>query len=269
MVNKPAPTKHSGDEADDNSHQKHTPNIKNFHAGDFFVNHWFGVLLLVVWALLMSPLVTFPGGNPRQLWWVCAGVCLAAVYLICCAFGWQISKMNAHRITPTTKSVSVGDAGISTRPMLHIQNIFLQNPEHAQLPYFTFEVINAGPVPAYDVEILASVGQFRYPLKGDFAYPKVVHLNGNAIVVPQMVVRATIKLTNAVFDNLIEEALEESGRKIVLAVTLLYRSSGDLCCKHRFLLHAGGSQMLAGKNGNTYSSWQYDDKFNDLTPECE
>ncbi|HEX4796187.1 MAG TPA: hypothetical protein VH370_20525 [Humisphaera sp.] len=109
MTNHPREKSDAGDKADDRPHDKGAPSINGFHPGDFFVNHWLGVLLLVVWGSLMSPLVTFPGGNPRQLWWVCVGVCLFVNYLIYCCFNWQISRMlrSDTSAQPTTQSVQI------------------------------------------------------------------------------------------------------------------------------------------------------------------
>ena len=85
----------------------------------FLVDNWVGVVLFALALLFLSPLVTFPGGVPKQLWWVCAGTCILADIIIYCCFNYQIAKMEATAgmksvgnplpppmMVPTTRTIS-------------------------------------------------------------------------------------------------------------------------------------------------------------------
>lgn len=63
------------------------------HLGRFWGEHWLGILTSGVVLLLISPIVTFPGGNPKTLWWVCAGCCIAASFFLYWAFYVLIGSM--------------------------------------------------------------------------------------------------------------------------------------------------------------------------------
>ena len=65
------------------------------HLGRFAGEHWLGLIVTAVVMFLLSPLVTFPGGNPKTLWWVCGGSCLAACFFIYWGFYLLIASLSS------------------------------------------------------------------------------------------------------------------------------------------------------------------------------
>ncbi|HWE96240.1 MAG TPA: hypothetical protein VG269_19915 [Tepidisphaeraceae bacterium] len=134
MNDQPRPADNAKDKAEDQPKDENAARIEFFDPNEFFVNHWRGVLLFGIWLLLMGPLVTFPGGNPRQLWWVCAGVCLAANFFIWLGFKWQITKMLSPDDTAvvTPFSTSPPDTQPAAAPATSAGNLLI--PAHEPDP---------------------------------------------------------------------------------------------------------------------------------------
>lgn len=94
MADKQRPERHSGKNADHKTGEKGAFGVDDdFHLGEFLAEHWLAVTLLPFILLLMTPLTSFPGGNPKQLWWVCLGFCLLASLLIYLLFARIISRL--------------------------------------------------------------------------------------------------------------------------------------------------------------------------------
>lgn len=78
---------------------------------EFFSQHPKGVVLFAAIVLLLSGVVNFPGGDPRQLWWTCAGACLLAFVLIIWGFAVLIAKL-----TPAQTAKPLESTTPSTNP---------------------------------------------------------------------------------------------------------------------------------------------------------
>lgn len=78
---------------------------------EFFSLHPKGIILFAVIILLLSGLVNFPGGDPRQLWWTCGGVCLLAVSLIIWGFSvfiaWMMPPVHVASPLPSPPATQV------------------------------------------------------------------------------------------------------------------------------------------------------------------
>lgn len=83
---------------------------------EFFSQHPKGIVLFAVIVFLLSGLVNFPGGEPKQLWWACAGACLLACSLIIWGFASLIAWLAPSiAATPPQPAPATGPAS-ATQP---------------------------------------------------------------------------------------------------------------------------------------------------------
>jgi hypothetical protein len=103
-----------------NGHTKHPANKKKrenqmnidpsiMHLGKLWGEHWQGIIITAIVGLLISPVVTFPGGNPKTLWWVCAGCCIFLSFFIYWGFYVLIASL-----LPTPPLVDAGRIQVKT-----------------------------------------------------------------------------------------------------------------------------------------------------------
>jgi hypothetical protein len=87
------------------------------HFGKFFSNHWQGIIVGLLVFFLLSPLTTFPGGNPKTLWWVCGGVCVFICFFIYWAFLVLITAMSPEIPAQLPSTTQPATSPETTKPV--------------------------------------------------------------------------------------------------------------------------------------------------------
>jgi hypothetical protein len=181
--------------------------------------------------------------------------------------------MIAVRYVPIRKIVPI----ISPEPRayIHVEPGPINNFDVGFRPSITVKIKNSGPATAYEVMSDVSLGILPYPFPPEYPFPEVAQKHqGVSTLEPEAEGVGGGQFDLPLTKELAEAVLDGSKLRLYVGGTISYRNASGPRCKKRFLMSVGGPDFVAAAQvykarGSSDLVWQYADRYNDVSKECE